>query len=164
MRSQRSKKLVQSRRNSASSKKEQACCRCDPLFCSRKQDQGIVRKPRTSASRLCKKLGQRKQSPLCIKPSFFSTPKKAKDLLKISESGTPVKSKNSTCFRQLQGDWRRQINVSWKFLNFLSPGVRKDVAKKLLFIIKMTFVLGRSISKSRYSNCSKFEALHEFRG
>ena len=53
-------------------------------------------------------------------------------MIKISESGTPVKSKNSTCFRQLPGDWRRQINVSWKFLNFLSLEEEKYVAKKVV--------------------------------
>ena len=70
---------------------------------------------------------------------FFSTPKKAKDLLKISERGTPVKSKNSTCFRQLPGEWRRQINVSWKILNFLSPWSEKRCGKKKLLFINMNF-------------------------
>ena len=55
-----------------------------------------------------------------IRRQFVSQNNKAKDLLKISESGTPVKTKNSTCFRQLPGEWGGKINLLWKFLNFRS--------------------------------------------
>ena len=99
---------------------------------------------------------------ICIQLQLVSQINKAKDLFKKSKSGTAMKRKIPTCFRPLPRDCLKQLKNSplGNFLNF-EEGRTLAVLQYYGFVAFKKTLLSRSLCKSRYFSCSKFEDLHE---